>query len=214
MRLQRLCKWPLALAARSCLFHLGHAWSTQGGMSTSPCSIIHEIFHTSSNARSASDNKLHPGISTAQKFPATIFGTKWKILWEWDSEAIWNRLISRTLSIRDARCKLQRPLYTLWKTKWAHPHPSGLSKWRDWVEPESGHWLSLDSYSVACSGLPLSLQKCLRHLGSRLSHSLTMWPWEGTFFCQHFPVYEIEMVIVFVSRATIIVVRLKYENSC
>ena len=113
MQPQRFCKWPLALAATSYVFRLGHAWSSQGGVSTSSCSIIHEISHTASNIRSASDNKLHPGISTARKFPATISGTKWKTLWERDSEAAWNRLISRTLSVRDAKCKLHRHLFTV-----------------------------------------------------------------------------------------------------
>lgn len=32
---------------------------------------------------------------------------------EWDSEAVWNRLISRTLSVRDAECKLHRHLFTV-----------------------------------------------------------------------------------------------------
>ena len=87
------------------------------------------------------------------------------------------------------------------------------------VEPVSEQWLSLGSYLVARSGLPLGLQKWLRHLGRRLSHSLTMWPWERYYtfslsLCLHFLIYKIEMVMVSVSRETIIVVRLKYENSC
>lgn len=177
--------WPW-LPAAVCL--PWHAWSSQGGSEHQP------MFYYSwgsltqlSNIRSASDNKLHPGISTApgNSLPQFLEQN------EWDSEAVWNRLISRTLSVRDAECKLHRHLFTVFGRSSGLIHTPVGSVNGETGRTESGYWLSLVPL-VASSGLPLSLQKWLRHLWRRRSHSLTMWPWKALLSFRHFPISEMK----------------------